>query len=409
MSGLSYLGNLSHDMESLLIKQDAEGLPLDDGFFGAVDEFHESLLSTMDLVKAGPGQAAPAGEPEQQAPVAEVEKAPVQSVKEAPSADVHLPSGAVAAHPEPTKPSASAARRNRLQGEVVRVSAMLLEELVNLAGETSISRGRVEEAVSEFAILFDEMDSTISRLQNQVRRMDIATQAQIGFRREREQEGVEGFDPLEMDRYSQLQQLSRSLVESASDLTDIKRTLQDRSSELETVLIQQQRINSELQEGLMRSRMVPFESVLPRLRRIVRQISGEVDKKVDLRLGNMGAELDRSILERIVAPLEHMLRNAVDHGIESPDRRAAAGKPKAGQVNLDIAREGGDVVITVRDDGAGIDIERVRAKAIERGLITANSDLSEREVLQLIYHAGLSTAESVTQISSWRRYGCGQQ
>ncbi len=117
-------------------------------------------------------------------------------------------------------------------------------------------------------------NSTGERLQSQVRRLDIATEAQVLFRRERaEGTAAEGFDPLEMDRYSQLQQLSRSLVESASDLLDIKRTLAEKTRDLETVLIQQSRINSQLQEGLMRSRMVPFSSILPRLKRVVRQVA----------------------------------------------------------------------------------------------------------------------------------------
>ncbi len=290
-----------------------------------------------------------------------------------------------------------AARRSGPQ-EVVKVSADLLEELVNLAGETSISRGRMEEQVSELGYAIEEMDATIQRLQEQLRRLDIETEAQVLFRQEQLAEH-EDFDPLEMDRYSQLQQLSRSLIESASDLMDLKSTLTDKTRDAETLLLQQSRINTELQEGLMRSRMVPFSRLVPRLRRIVRQISGELSKHVTFELDNVEGELDRSVLERMVAPLEHMLRNAVDHGIEPAEERSKAGKPEIGRIVLSLSREGGDVLIRLADDGRGIDLEKVRAKAIESGLMREDANLADQDILQFIIRAGFSTAEKVTQIS----------
>ncbi|WP_331345010.1 Hpt domain-containing protein [Cellvibrio sp. UBA7661] len=290
-----------------------------------------------------------------------------------------------------------AARRSGPQ-EVVKVSAELLEELVNLAGETSISRGRMEQQVSDLGGAIEEMDSTIQRLQEQLRRLDIETEAQVLFRQEQMAQHEE-FDPLEMDRYSQLQQLSRSLIESASDLMDLKYTLADKTRDTETLLLQQSRINTDLQEGLMRSRMVPFSRLVPRLRRIVRQAASELGKEVDFELDNVEGELDRTVLERMVAPLEHMLRNAVDHGIEMPDERIAAGKNPNGRILLTLGREGGDVIIRLIDDGRGINLKRVREKAVERGLMAADAQLADQDVIQFILHAGFSTAEKVTQIS----------
>ena len=290
-----------------------------------------------------------------------------------------------------------AARRTGPQ-EVVKVSAELLEELVNLAGETSISRGRMEQQVSDLSGSIEEMDSTIQRLQEQLRRLDIETEAQVLFRQEQMAQHEE-FDPLEMDRYSQLQQLSRSLIESASDLMDLKYTLADKTRDTETLLLQQSRINTDLQEGLMRSRMVPFSRLVPRLRRIVRQAATELGKEVDFELDNVEGELDRTVLERMVAPLEHMLRNAVDHGIETPDERIAAGKNPNGRILLTLGREGGDVILRLIDDGRGINLKRVREKAIERGLMSADAQLADQDIIQFILHAGFSTAEKVTQIS----------
>jgi chemosensory pili system protein ChpA (sensor histidine kinase/response regulator) len=284
--------------------------------------------------------------------------------------------------------------------EVVKISAQLLEQLVNLAGETSIARGRAEEQVNEFVFSLDEMQITVDRLQEQVRRLDLETEAQMLFRQEQvESEGLEGFDPLEFDRYSLLQQLSRSLLESASDLIDIKNTLAEKSRDMETLLVQQSRINTELQEGLMRSRMVPFARMVPRLRRIVRQVAGELDKQVDFYVDNAEGELDRTVLERIVAPLEHMLRNALDHGVETAAERVALNKPAQGTIVLSVTREGGDVVLTLTDDGRGIDLNAVRAKALARGLMEAGANLSDHEVMQFILQAGFSTAKQITQIS----------
>jgi chemosensory pili system protein ChpA (sensor histidine kinase/response regulator) len=182
-------------------------------------------------------------------------------------------------------------------------------------------------------------------------------------------------------------------------LLDLKNTLLDRTKDTETLLLQQSRINTELQEKLMRTRMVPFSRLVPRLRRIVRQISGEVGKRVDFDVLNPEGELDRSLMERVVAPLEHMLRNAVDHGIETREGRQSAGKADTGRINLELGREGGEVVITLSDDGKGIDTDAVRRKAVERGLIAPDAQLSEQEIQQFIFHAGFSTAAAVTQIS----------
>ena len=289
----------------------------------------------------------------------------------------------------------------RAPQEQVRVPAELLEGLVNLAGETSIFRGRVEQQVSDFGFTLSEMEATIDRVRDQLRRLDTETQAQIlsRYQAETEKAGYEDFDPLEMDRYSQLQQLSRALFESSSDLLDLKETLAVRNRDAETLLLQQARVNTELQEGLMRTRMVPFDRLLPRLRRVVRQVSGELGKKVEFVVANAEGEVDRTVLERMLAPLEHMLRNAVDHGIESAEQRQALGKPSTGTIRLELTREGADILLVLSDDGAGIKLDAVRNKAIERGLMASDAALTDQEVMQFILHAGFSTADQVTQIS----------
>ncbi|CAM4014740.1 Hpt domain-containing protein [Psychrobacter arenosus] len=288
-----------------------------------------------------------------------------------------------------------------VSNEMIRIPASLIERMINLSGESSINRARIDMGMSSLSNSIEEMGITVQRLSDQLRRMDIELEVQILSQID-EEEILDNadFDPLEMDQYSALNQLSKSLSESASDLVDIKATLLEKTRDSEGLLLQLSRTQAELQNGLMDSRMVPFSRLLPRLQRIVRQTAGELNKAVELEVINADDEIDRTILERITSPLEHMLRNAVDHGIEMPDSRIAVGKPRNGKIQLEVVREGSEIVIHLTDDGSGIDIEAVRAKAISQGLIDPdNTSLTDLDVMQYIFNAGLTTTKKVTQIS----------
>ena len=401
LSQLTQLGDRAHAFETRLI--DLGGNAPDESQWQAITEDHDAIISLVAEIRKGyeSGMGVSSAKAEQPAPAPAAPK-PKKPEEPTPPAQAEKP---VAPAPKPGKSPAKvrkqAAEAQRAAQETIRVSAPLLDELVNLAGETSITRGRLEQQTSDFGHTLDEMAATIERLREQLRRMEIETEAQILFSAEKEHGPDYGddFDPLEMDRYSSIQQLSRALTESSSDLADLRETLSDRVRDTETLLVQQSRINTELQEGLMKTRMIPFASMVPRLRRIVRQISGELGKKVDFDVRNAEGEMDRNILERMIAPLEHMLRNALDHGIESPADRKQAGKPETGEVTLSLTREGGDVVLRMIDDGAGIPSSVIRDKAIRQGMLREDEDLSEREILQFILQPGFSTAQQVTQIS----------
>ena len=288
----------------------------------------------------------------------------------------------------------------RAPQEQIRIRADLLDRLVNYAGEVAIYRARLEQQVGAFRGGLFEMDQTTSRLREQLRRLDIETEAQIIARYQREgDDNDREFDPLELDRFSNLQQLSRALAESAADLTSLQSTLEELTRQYDTLLLQQSRVSSDLQEGLMRTRMVPFESLVPRLRRIIRQTSGELGKRVQLRVEGAQGEMDRSVLDRMTAPLEHMLRNALAHGLETADERRAVGKPEEGLVRIVIGREGSEVVIRVSDDGRGINRDAIRRKALERGLMEPSAQLSDRDLYGFILQAGFSTAETVSKIA----------
>ena len=226
------------------------------------------------------------------------------------------------------------------------------------------------------------------------------TEIEILFRYEQEQNvGSSGFDPLELDRYSNMQQLSRSLMESISDLHSLQDLMEITTRESETLLLQQSRVSTDLQEGLMRTRMIPFAGLASRLRRIVRQTARQLNKKAELALQGGDGEIDRTVIDRIVAPLEHMLRNAVAHGIESPKTRSNAGKAEAGNITVSFEREGPEIVLRITDDGAGMDIDAIRERALEHGLLMPDSGLKDDEIMQFVLQSGFSTASDVSQIS----------
>lgn len=283
--------------------------------------------------------------------------------------------------------------------EMIRVSADLIEKMIDLSGENSINRSRIEMDLSQFGHTLVEMELAIQRLADQLRRMEGELETQIIAKHGIEHSRYTDFDPLEMDQYSSLNQLSKSLAESASDLVDFKNTLSHKIRDTESLLLQQSRIQAEIQEGLMRTRLVPFSRLLPRLQRIVRQTSTALNRPAELFVNNTEGELDRNILERLVTPLEHMLRNAIDHGLEDRTQRQQANKPEAGRIELNIQRQGTDVVVVFSDDGQGIDVEKVRQKAMLAGLIKPEQHLEHQDILQLIFHPGLSTADQITQIS----------
>src|SRR5690606_6738164 len=187
------------------------------------------------------------------------------------------------------------------------------------------------------------------------------------------------FDPLEMDRYTRMQELSRALNESVGDLAAVHASLDQLASEATTILLQQGRINTEVQQGLMRTLMVPFSRQVARLQRVVQQTASEHGKRAEISFDGAEAELDRNVLERMTAPLEHLLRNAVIHGIEMPDQRESAGKSRAGRLTLSLRREGSQLYMELADDGRGLDLDAIRKTAIRRGLMPADAEISDDE------------------------------
>ncbi|WP_040405093.1 Hpt domain-containing protein [Ectothiorhodospira sp. PHS-1] len=418
MAGMVPIGDLSHALESLMIAlTEGERAPeasMIEVARQALDQLNtmveqarqgetvvpvprlvarlHALIEGGEAVSIAEPSPPPAAEPEADT---EIRRRPILERAAEPVIPLRVEA-------EPPRPTPEPARTGAAGQDVVRVRADVLDSLVNYAGEVNIYHARMEQQITSFGFNLGELEQTIQRLREQLRKLEMETEAQILFRHEQEQGEArwqEDFDPLELDRYSNIQQLSRALAESVSDLSSIQGLLADQVKDTETLLLQQTRVSTDLQEGLMHTRMVQFATIVPRLRRIVRQTASELGKRVELEVEGEGSELDRSVLERMLAPMEHMLRNAISHGIEAPDRRRAQGKDESGQVRLHMRREGSEVVLEVADDGAGVDLEAVRAKVTRLGLSSDPSLLTEQDLMQFILESGFSTASQVSQIS----------
>ena len=409
MCGVFRMGDFAHATEELLRRVEDGSCARDDHLFALLDTAAERLGSLYDDFLSGRSSVlAPAdrdllvrlsGEP-QRAPNGAGTTAPESvAVQEQEAAqEREAPALRSTAVPEPAALEDEAFKPD--VATQVRVRTALLDRLVNYAGEVSIARSRMEQQVFSLREHLAELNGNVKRFRDQVRELEIQAESQIVFRTQvGEGNAAQDFDPLEFDRFSRLQQLSRGLTENLHDLITLHGTLDSVVSQAEAVLQQQARVNTELQEGLMRTRMVGFATQGHRLRQIVRQTSREVNKRAELVLSGADVELDRHLLERMIAPFEHMIRNALDHGLEPAAERQRLGKPPVGTITIHAMQESGEIVIRFSDDGAGLNIERIRSKAIERKLVPPDVVVSDEQVMQFILLPGFSTASQITHLS----------
>jgi chemosensory pili system protein ChpA (sensor histidine kinase/response regulator) len=444
MAGITAMGDLSHELETVVIQIDGGSVAGDDHAHAVMQASLDELANMRDLVSNGtlpagatalitqlrdlanPGRAAAA--PAAATPVdvsatpAVADEAPMAHPPAAaarpdlaafidapPSVSVHAmapqePAAAAASEDSagnlelssaPVLPGRESAPAERV--EMARVDADLLDTMLNNAGEVSIFRARLDQQVNSIDFNLAELARTVTRLKEQLRGLEIETEAQVLNRHQDAEPRRNDFDPLELDRYSALQQYSRALAETSGDVASIQGLLETLTREAQSLLTQQARVITELQNSLMRTRMVPFQRHVQRLTRLVRQAANDTGKRAELVVQGAAAELDRQMLERMVPPLEHMLRNAVVHGIETPERRTALGKPDVGRISISLERDGAEIVIVVDDDGAGIGVKLIREKAIALGLTDPQAKLTDEEAVQLILEPGFSTAGHVTQ------------
>src|SRR5579875_1303437 len=307
----------------------------------------------------------------------------------------------------------------------VRVPLQKLDELVNLFGELLVNRSVLEERLQRLMRLVADAEVSSNRLRDVGQKLDSRFEAATlpsgrsvqvmpgegdqsfshngdngrGSGKRVEPSHLAEFDELELDRYTEFHQLARGLSEGISDMTTLSTEMEAVIRECEGVFARENRLSTTFQDRLMKVRLVPLSTMTPRLYRAARAVALKQGKEFEFLLEGEETEVDRTVYEEIAGPLLHIMRNAVNHAIETPDVRMQKGKSPAGQIKLSASYEGNQVVITVRDDGTGIDPEHVRNSAIARGFIRPDQQLSDSDVIDLIFRPGFSTAEVLSEES----------
>jgi chemosensory pili system protein ChpA (sensor histidine kinase/response regulator) len=365
LAGAMRLGERAHRMESaieLLAREQGMAAP------AAIEELFErfdALQSALDHLRAGGGAAAPEG--------AEASAEP--GTGEAPA------------------PHAATA------GQSVRIRTQLLDRMVAQAGEVVVTRSRLVTGLAQMRVSLGELTGNLDRLRQQLRDVELQAESQMQSRLAQAKDSQQGFDPLEFDRFTRVQELTRMMAESVDDVATVQRALQKSLQGSEDALGSQARQTRELQRDLLRTRMVEFESIAERLYGVVRQASRDSGKQVRLDIHGGSTEIDRGVLERMTPAFEHLLRNCVAHGIESAAARERAGKPTAGLIAIDLQQEGNDVAVSFRDDGGGLDVARIAERARALGLVGAQARLTSDQAADFIFTPGFSTAGAVSELS----------
>ena len=430
MAGAMRLGELAHRMEARLGSQDTppaatpllfESLEADlDDMSFLLDGLRKGRVN-LDLPRVAQAKAeaepapaveaaaAPTGAAEEPVPKVEPFPALPAASPVSVSAPVAPAPAAAAAEVAAAQPAPAVAPAKTVVPEVadaessaramLRVRADLIDRLANEAGEVAIARARVEGELRSLKANLLELTGSVIRLRGQVREIEIQAESQIQSRMSAVQTAHEGFDPLEFDRYTRFQELTRSLAEGVNDVSTVQQSLLKNLDDADAALLAQARLSRDVQQRLFSIRTVPFSSLSERLYRILRATARELDKRANLEIVGAQTELDRSVLEKLAGPLEHLLRNALDHGIESREARLAAGKIETGEITLKVRQVGNEVMIELDDDGSGIDLERVRRRAVDVGMIAADAQPTEAQLVECIFKPGFTTTSQVTRIS----------
>jgi chemosensory pili system protein ChpA (sensor histidine kinase/response regulator) len=402
MTGFSHMGDLAHNLETEIGTLALRGTPPSGDEQQSLREQLETMEHLHDALARGHytvtvrESEAPADVDfpvELEAPAALTEPEPISAPAPVSAAP---PGWRAELYWRPQEDSGQTSGRR----ELARVPVEALDSMLNEAGEISIFRSRLEQQNAALQAQLNEMTQTVVRLREQLRLLDVETEAQIaarGFGAQGPDRYAQDFDPLEMDRYSRMQELSRALAESVNDFASVKTSMEQAVDEGQGLLQQQARVGAAVQQGLMATLMVPFSRQVARLQRVVRQTAQEEGKYAEVVFSGVESELDRNVLERMTAPLEHLLRNAVVHGLETPEQRALAEKSPVGTVMVSLKREGTQLAMEIADDGRGLDFGAIRRKAIEKGLMPAEAKLADEDVAQFIFESGFSTAGNLTQ------------
>jgi chemosensory pili system protein ChpA (sensor histidine kinase/response regulator) len=375
MVGAMRIGEIAHEMEDSVLS--AAELGAETGYWDALDNDFDRIMALIEELRGG----KPADEPK-----------PVPFGRRATDQPAGVERRAERRAPEPGAERAAI-------GAMLRVRSDVVDRLVNEAGEINVARSRMEAEMGVVKGNLLELTASVMRLRQQLREVEIQAESQMQARVSLAKDHSEQFDPLEFDRFTRLQELTRFMNESVHDVQTIQQSMLKNLEETAVLMQAQGRLNRELQQGLMNVRMVSFNSITDRLYRIVRQTCKELNKRANLELQGTNVELDRSVLEKMVAPFEHLLRNSIVHGLETDQQRSQGGKLPIGEIRLSVRQESNEVVFEFSDDGAGLNYAKLREKAIASGSLQADEVASDDQLAQLIFTPGLSTATEITEIA----------
>ncbi|MBK8453073.1 MAG: response regulator [Thiofilum sp.] len=280
----------------------------------------------------------------------------------------------------------------------VRLPTVFLDRVIEHSSTMNVQQSRTHERIHSLGADVGELGRTVARLRHLLRSLELETEARVHAGIVQQSQRA-GFDPLEMDQYSELQRLSRALAESMNDLINIEGDLTDQLRKAEQGLLESIQAGRKIYQDLLSTRLIAINVLMPRLKRVVRQTAQELGKQVDLVIHGDECELDRHLLQRLTAPLEHLLRNALAHGIEMPAEREAKGKAVQGLITLEVVQADAELVIRVIDDGAGLNRAALRQRAIEKGFIKPHEEISDEKLDRLILQPGFTTATTISQIS----------
>ena len=400
--GLQYYGTLVHNFETLLGALPRPQPGAEGDYFRIVNAWLDACVRGLDHIQDAradithelpqvPGQ--PAAETAQVGStdtVADID-APVQAP---------VPRPAVAAvdarAKQVSKKVADEGARALAAQQSVRITSEKLDHLLNLSNEAQQLSVRTAQSVTRSKRASSEMQGRLASVRAHISAIADRALRSVAAKGVRPDTPM---DALEMDQYSELQEAANILREGVEDLADLVDFATRQNAQIEALLKQQTKVISSIGTSIRGARVVPVSRLIPGLRRLVRTVSVDLDKTVSFQVLNELGTLDRDDYARCQTILDHMVRNALDHGIERAEDRLAAGKPADGMVTIDIRKAGADAIITLADDGRGIDPDKLRQSAISKGVDIDVKSLSDAEALRLIFHKGFSTASSVSQIS----------
>jgi chemosensory pili system protein ChpA (sensor histidine kinase/response regulator) len=405
MAGAMAIGQVTHSMESR-VEAALEFQSIPPGIFEGLVASYDRVNVLLDGLRSGASEVTvPGFADDLMPPLAGADD--VRAAAPLAAADDTISGISTRAEPAPVRhalrapaaPPPVAAAAEDAKRALLRVRSDLVDRLVNEAGEVAIARSRIEGEMRGLKSGLRELTESVARLRNQLREIEIAAESQMQSRQREAEERHEAFDPLEFDRFTRFQEITRMMAESVNDVATVQQSLLKSVDDADLAILSQARLNRDLQGDLMRVRMVPFNNVSERLYRVVRQTAKETGKRANLDISGLQTEIDRSVLERMSGPFEHLVRNAIAHGIESPADRAAAGKNEIGQIHMSARQEGNEFFLVFEDDGRGLDLPKIRARAVAAGLAREDEVLSEAQIADFIFMPGFSTAESLSEVA----------